>query len=303
MSPYWVEGADLNIIDAPSIVLSVDDMSITEGGGAQAVVVTAALGDASDQVRPRPIPVTLSLFGSAGGGDYTVAEPLIVTIPANARSATKTLTFTPVDDLLLEGDETIVLRGSTPGLTVEGTDLVLEDNDEVPEVVLIIDDNVIVESDGAKQVMVTVELDPTVIVNNNTVITLDLMGSAIQGSGGDYTATWNPSKKITVPALSDMGTAAVTLTLMPLDDDVAEGDETIEVEGMAVVENTGEQRIVRVATITLKDDDLPVGDRSDGAGGPGRGQQYVHGETHDGTTANVKVNMTAMLSATDISAG
>ena len=131
MSDFFVLGTELEVIDAPSIALSVDDMSITEGGGAQAVVVTAALGDASDQVRPRPIPVTLSLFGSAGGGDYTVAEPqLLVTIPANARSSTTTLTFTPVDDLLLEGDETIVLRGTTPGLTVEGTELVLEDNDE-----------------------------------------------------------------------------------------------------------------------------------------------------------------------------
>ena len=76
MSEYFVVGTDLDIIDAPSIALSVDDMSITEDGGAQEVVVTAALGDATDQVRPRPIPVTLSLFGSAGGGDYTVAEPL-----------------------------------------------------------------------------------------------------------------------------------------------------------------------------------------------------------------------------------
>ena len=302
MSPYWVEGADLDIIDAPSIVLSVDDMSITEGGGAQAVTVTAALGDAFDQVRPRPIPVMLRLFGSAGGGDYTVAEQLSVTIPANDRSASRTLTFMPVDDLLLEGDETIVLRGSTPGLTVEGAELVLEDNDEVPEVVLIIDDNVIVESDGAKQVMVTAELDPTVIVNNNTVITLNLMGSAIQDEYGDYTASWNPSNKITVPALSAMGTASVTLTITPVDDEVAEGDETIEVEGMAVVGNTGVERIVRVVTITLKDDDLPgvVIDPTVLAVPEGGNNTYTVKLTTE-PTANVRVGMTAVLSATDIS--
>ena len=305
MSPYWVEGADLNIIDAPSIVLSVDDMNITEGGRAQAVVVTAALGDASDQVRPRPIPVTLRLFGSAGSGDYTVAEPqLLVTIPAKARSASRTLTFTPVDDLLLEGDETIVLRGSTPGLTVEGTELVLEDNDEVPEVVLIIDDNTIAENDGETQVMVTVVLNPSVEVENNTVITLNLMGSAIQGSNGDYTATWSPSnKKITVPASSLMGTAPVTLTLTPYDDDIAEGDETIEVEGMAVVENDArDERIVRVATITLKDDDLPgvVIDPTALAVPEGGSNTYTVVLTTE-PTANVRVNMTAVLSATDIS--
>ena len=134
MSLYYIEGTELDIIDAPSIMLSVSPSAITENGGSQQVVVTAGLGDPSDQVRPRPIPVTLRLFGSAGGGDYTVAGQLLVTIPANARSSTATLTFTPVNDRLLEGDETIVLRGSTPGLTVERTELVLQDDDMVPEV-------------------------------------------------------------------------------------------------------------------------------------------------------------------------
>ena len=304
MSEYFVVGTELEIIDAPSIVLSVDDMSITEDGGAQQVVVTAALGDATDLVLPRPIPVTLSLFGSAGGGDYTIAEPLIVTIPANTRLASKTLTFTPVNDLLLEGDETIVLRGTTPGLTVEGTDLVLEDDDMDPQVVLILDDNTIAENDGETQVMVTVELDPSVIVNNNTVVTLNLMGSAILGSNGDYTAMWSPQdRKITVPALSAVGAAAVTLTLTPEQDMVAEGDETIEVEGMAVVENTGEERIVRVVTITLKDDDLPsvVIDPTALAVPEAGSSTYTVVLTTE-PTANVTVRMTTeALSATDIS--
>ena len=127
-----------------------------------------------------------------------MAEPqLLVTIPANARSSTTTLTFTPVNDLLLEGDETIVLRGTTPGLTVEGTELVLEDDDMDPQVVLIIDDNTIAENDDLTQVMVTVKLHPSLEVNNNTVVTLNLMGSAIQAEipNGDYTATWSPKKR------------------------------------------------------------------------------------------------------------
>ena len=219
------------------------------------------------------------------------------------REAPATLTFTPVNDLLLEGDETIVLRGSTPGLTVEGTELVLEDNDVDPEVVLIIDDNTIAENDvAATQVMVTVELDPSVKdPNNNTVITLDLMGTAIQGSNGDYTATWNPSnKKITVPANSTVGAAPVTLTLTPLQDDVAEGDETIEVEGTAVVGNTGVQRIVQVATITLKDDDLPgvVIDPTALAVPEGGINTYTVVLTTE-PTANVTIGMTTVLSATE----
>ena len=303
MSDFFVVGTELDIIDAPSIVLSVSSSTITEEGGAQMVTVTARLGDASDQVRPRPIPVTLRIFGSAGSGDYAVTGSLLVTIPANARQGTATLTFTPVNDLLLEGDETIVLRGSTPGLTVEGTELTLQDDDMVPEVRLILNDNVIAESDGATQVQVTAELDPSVIVDNNTVITLHLMGTAVQGSGGDYTASWSPSnKKITVPALSDEGTAPVTLTLTPQQDDVAEGDETIEVEGMAEVGTTGEQRIVRVATITLKDDDLPgVVIDPTALPVPEGGSNTYSVVLTTKPTGNVTIGMITVLSATDIS--
>ena len=57
--------------------------------------------------------------GTAGAGDYRVVGE-VVTVPANGRSGTATVTITPTDDRLLEGDETIELRGSTPGLVVEG---------------------------------------------------------------------------------------------------------------------------------------------------------------------------------------
>ena len=110
-----VRGVDLQIVDAPSIALSVSPGSVTEAGGAQMVTVTAALADPTDAVRPRPIPVTLTWAGTAGAGDYAAAGALEVTIPGNARSGSTTLTLTPVNDRLLEGDETIVVRGATQG--------------------------------------------------------------------------------------------------------------------------------------------------------------------------------------------
>ena len=164
------------------------------------------------------------------------------------------MTITPVDDNLLEGDETIGLRGATPGLTVVGTTLTLADDEEVPAVSLAVSRDRIVESDGAVTVTVSATLDPDVAMANEvTTVELELMGSATRDT--DYTRTWSPSPPaISIPLNATLGSNTVTLTLTPQQDEVAEGDETIVVEGTAT---TGSRSlVVRVADITLQDDDV-----------------------------------------------
>ena len=257
----FVRGADLQILDSPSIVLSASLASIAENGGAQQVTLTAAFRDPLDQVRPRPIPVALSLAGTAvEGDDFAWTGDRSVTIPSNARSGMATVTVTPIDDRLLEMDETLELRGFTPGLPVVGTQLTLQDDETAPQVVLAIDDATLRESEpGAAAVTVTASLASSVVVDAATLVTLDLGGSATAGSSGDYTAGWSPvARQITIPAESDVGTAPVTLTLTLRDDHDAEGDETIVVEGVAEVMNPAmDDLVVQVATITLLDDDVP----------------------------------------------
>ena len=224
-STAFVTGAELHIIDAPSIELSVSPARVTENGGAQTVTVMAALGDPSDSVRPRASPVALTLAGTADAGEYAVAGALVVTIPAYARSGSATLTVTPVNDRLLEGDETIVLRGSTPGLAVDEATLTLVDDESLPQVILSVDDDTILESEtGATAVAVTAVLDPSVTVSADTVVTLDLGGTATAGGSGDYTVAWAPAaQQIRIPAGQVAGAAPVTLTLTPRQDNVAEG--------------------------------------------------------------------------------
>ena len=248
-----VRGADLRIIDAPNIELSLSAERVGEDGGPATMTLTAALGDPSDSVRPRPIPVALTWRGTAGSGDYTVSGDS-VTIPANARSGTATVTITPTDDRLLEGDETIELRGTTPGLTVVGTELTLADDEEVPAVELAVTPESLLESDGARTVTVSATLDPEVAMANDvTTVNLELMGSATLGT--DYTRTWTPATPtISIPLNETEGSSTVTLTLAPQDDDLAEGDETIVVEGTATTGSRG--LVLRVATITLQDDDV-----------------------------------------------
>ena len=252
-APEVVYGASMNIIDAPSIVLTASPVRLAEEGGARPVTVTAALGDSSDSVRPRAIPVALTWSGTAGSGDYAVVGER-VTIPANARSGSATVTITPADDRLLEGDETIVLRGSTPGLLVEGTTLTLADDEEVPAVELAVSRDRISEDDGTLTVTVSATLDPEVAMAHDvTTVDLELMGNATPGT--DYTRAWSPSPpRISIPVNQTEGSNTVALTLTPRQDRIAEGDETIVVEGTAITESRS--LVVKVATITLQDDDV-----------------------------------------------
>ena len=289
---------ELQLIDAATIRLSASEGSITEDGGAQTVTVTAELGDQSDSTRNRPIAVALWLSGTAGSGDYAVTERLVVTIPANARSGTATLTFTPVNDRLLEGSETIVLRGTTQGLLVHGKPLIdLLDDEMDPEVIISVSDAAILESEGVTQVEVSARLDPDVVLpDRDTVVTLSLAGTATLGT--DYLAGWEPANaQITIPQGTRDGAATVTLALTPQQDALAEGDETIEVEAVSVPDF-----VVQVARVTLEDDDQPglVLD-------PAR-QDITEGQevTYEVSlafepTEPVTVSMTTDLSGTDLS--
>ena len=83
-----------------------------------------------------------------------------VTIGANATSGTGTFTLTPTQDLLVEGDETISVKGTATGLTVTGASLTLEDEETAStEVTLSVNPTSVGEADGATAVVVTAALD------------------------------------------------------------------------------------------------------------------------------------------------
>ena len=302
-SDYFVIGTELEVIDSPTIELTVPSVSVAENGGAQTVTVTAELGDPGDSTRGRPIVVSLNLSGSASPGDYTFAETLQVTIPAGARSGSASFTLTPTDDRLLEGDETIVVSGSTPALTVVGTGTItIEDDETAPEVILTANPDTIQEDDSVPtQIIVSAVLDPNIVLPDDaTVVTLTLGGTATAGTGHDYTSAWNPQfAQITIPQGEREGETTVTLTVTPLQDEVAEGEETIVVEGTA---STGLVVDVRGSVITVVDDDIP------GIVLEPRSIEITEGGTASYTVAlalqpteTVTVTMTTALSATDLS--
>ena len=99
--------------DAPSgITLSVSPSTVGEDDAATTITVTATLNGST---LPSDTVVTIeTLSGMASTADYTVTTSLAsITIPANSSSATGDMTITPVDDAVVEGDETIRIPGTT----------------------------------------------------------------------------------------------------------------------------------------------------------------------------------------------
>ncbi|MYD00840.1 MAG: hypothetical protein F4X06_00635, partial [Gammaproteobacteria bacterium] len=253
MTPF-VRGAELSILDSAGIALSVSPAEVSENGGAQEVMVTAEWGDKSDSVLPTDTKVDLSWGGTAGAGDYSRTGGGAVTIPKNSRSGTAKVTITPADDKLLEGAETILIGGSAPGRTVSETELKLTDDEIAPDVSLAVDRNSLFEGGGSGLLEVSATIsDETVVRTETATVTLDLGGTAEQGT--DYSVHWQRDPRvISIPATATEGTNTVRLTVTPTDDNLAEGDETIVVEGAATI---GDRNlVVEVATVTLKDDDV-----------------------------------------------
>ena len=143
------------------MTLSVNPTSVGEADGATAVVVTAALDGAA---RGSATAVTVAV-GDGGdsateGTDYATVSDFTVTIGANATSGTGTFTLTPTQDLLVEGDETISVKGTATGLTVTGASLTLTDDETAStEVTLSVNPTSVGEADGATAVVVTAALD------------------------------------------------------------------------------------------------------------------------------------------------
>ena len=112
------------------ITLSADPDTIEEDQeSAETVTVTAKLNGGT---RTEATVVTIeTLEGTATKDtDYTATTALAsITIPANTASFTGTITITPIDDKVVEGNETIIIPGSTTevGLTVTSAEITLKD--------------------------------------------------------------------------------------------------------------------------------------------------------------------------------
>ena len=255
MAPLGVTVAQGTITDddtAPAglTISSVSHNQVDEDAGATDITVTVAL-DGTTQFTV-DTPVTVEMIDRPGvqnnatlGVDYTATTSNVV-IPAGDSSVSATITLTPVDDSLSEDDEIARLSAKSPvfaGSAGKGVKIV--DNDVEPgEVVLTVAPDTVSESASSVQLIVTGSLAGQSSRVIDTVVSLELADDTAT-AGEDYQAA-----TATLTILAGEMSATATMTLDVLDDDVAEGNETLEVTGTVPGTIT-----VRPADVVIQDDD------------------------------------------------
>ena len=191
--------------------------------------------------------VSYALSGTASAGDYTPVLSGTVVIPIGAPSAA--LPITPVNDIVFEGPETVVLTVTTasPGYLVGGASaatVTIADND-LPAVTIAATDAAASEvgPDGG-----SVTLTRTGILTDPVVVSLVLTGTATNGT--DY-ATVGPTA--TIPA----GQTTLVVPVTPINDPAAEANETaiVTIGANALVYTIGAPSS---ATVTIASEDPPT---------------------------------------------
>ena len=199
-------GGDARIADT-EIALSVEGVSLTQDDGNGTTTATTA----------------------ATGDDFAYATTTVV-IPAGRMSGSATLAFTPVDDTMVEDDETAQVSGTAEGLTVTAAGLTIEDNDQAPtRIGLSVSPAQVKEGDGATILTVTATLEGGGTRTSATAVSLTVEGVTATAVA-DFTAQTGVT--LTIPAGRLSHTAELTLT--PVDDNLAEGREELSIGGSNV---------------------------------------------------------------------
>ena len=212
------------------------------------MTVTAAFSDASTYGEAKTVTVSVGAGGDSAteGTDYAAVTAFDVTIAAGQTSGSAPFTLTPVDDTLVEGNETITVGGAATGLTVNGTSMTLTDNDGTPAINLSVDPSSVAEDAGATTVTVTAAFSNASTYATDTTVTVAVGdGGDSATSGTDYT----PVKAFTVTVAAGASSGSAPFMLTPVDDTLIEDDEAITISGSS----TG--LTVNGTSMTLTDDD------------------------------------------------
>ena len=203
-------------------------------------------GSLNSVARYSDTPVTISVEdGTAiAGTDFTSVSDFTLTIPANETRGTTTFNLVPTNDDVDETDETLSVTGSATGLAVDSATMTITDNDTASsKVTLSVNPTVVSEGAGSTTVTVTGTLDGGARTSLTAVTVSVDSGTATAGTDFDTVTYFT----LTIPANEMRGTA--TFDLVPTNDDVDEGNETLTVSGTANGLN------VDSATLTITDDD------------------------------------------------
>ena len=283
----------ITVIQAPptEIRLSVDPAEVTESTTATTITVTANLigGIFTEE---RNITIASTDGTATAGTDYTAVPNTVLTIPANAESATATFSFTTVVDTDDEpaGETVLIGRSSTTGTGAVDSEI------PVSSATLTINDYVLVVNAGPDQTVApggTITLNGEVTGSNTVRTTWALSDStaattaALEAAGlmpaeaaaevtrlSDALALiTTPEGTLTAPAVSLMLTFTITVTdnappagqsaMMATDTVMITVDETTELTPVTEQWLAGFGRNVAIQAVDT------IGDRMTGVSSPG----------------------------------
>jgi len=199
----------------PAITLTTAQAAASETSGNPGEFTLTRTGDTSTALT-----VAYTVGGTAvNGTDYGT---LSGTVTFAAGSATTTLTLTPIDDLLMEGEETVDVtlaagNGYSLGNAISGT-VTIADNDHavvLPVITLATSDNAASETPGNPGQFTLTRTGSTA---EALTVFYTLGGTASNGT--DYNTL---SGSVTFAA----GSSTAVVTVNPIDDAVVDGSETV----------------------------------------------------------------------------
>ena len=207
--------ATVTIVSDERVTITATDSIATESGSTTGTFRVSRTGSTGSALT-----VFYTLGGTAvSGTDYTLMPaPSSVTIPAG--SSSKTITVTPINDVVMEGNETVVMTLSprsnyTVGSPSSATVTFVSDE----RVTITATDSTATESGPTTG---TFRVSRTGSTGSALTVFYTLGGTAV--SGIDYTLTPAPLS-VTIPA----GSSSATITVTPINDVVMEGNETVVV--------------------------------------------------------------------------
>ena len=236
--------ATITILDAntnglPVVTLTSTNQPNAVEGGTNGAFVLTRTGTTNSALT-----VYLGTAGTAtSGADYAALSPSVV-IPAGQLSVT--LPVTPVNDALIEGEETVlasVTARETYRVAFPGTaQVMIQDNDQSVR----IDAS---DFEAAEPGTNAGEFTFTRFGTTNTAVQIFYTVNGSAGNGTDYAAI---SNSIIIPA----GSLTATLPITPLDDALIEGAELVTLTLSANAAYT--LGAVTAATVTILDDEPMV---------------------------------------------
>jgi len=215
-APSGVQTQTITITDddaPPTVTFSTSATTLAENG--TALTVTATLSVISGQA----VTISLGATGTANSpSDYQLGNGGVITIPAG--SLTGSITLSPTQDVLVEGNETIILNiASTTNAdfnsSVTQTVTLTDDESTGTPVIQFLTTSETSSEGSIAQIVVVLSQART----ESTTVTLNPSGSATSGS--DYTIAGGVT--VTIPA----GQTSAAISVNVLNDSATEPNETI----------------------------------------------------------------------------